>query len=242
MPSLRLGISATAIYAAIIAAATFYFFHRQGAPSDIGGVLLILLPIQLVAAVLCVIVVTRLAGWRAVGFGRFHLSGMMWFLPAWFVLAGMVWDLIPLDLQAFGIIGLVTLIFTTFLIAFGEEVIFRGLLLRGAMTRLSLPMAMLLSTTLFGLFHLINGLAGQGAGQTAQQVLFALLVGFFLAPIAIRLGNLWPLIIWHWVWNIAVILGQTAGVMHPLALAGIAVQAVVSIWLWAAHIRAWRTG
>jgi len=241
MPSLWLGILATATYAAIVAMGAIFLFDAASRPSDIYAVLKGLLPAQVMAVIFLLFVVLRWIGWRAVGFGEISWSGMIWFMPGWSVLAVMGWDIAhamtPEDLQAFSGVALAILFATTLLIAFGEEVLFRGILLRGAMTRLSVPFAMLLSALLFGLFHLVNGLAGQDIAGTSQQVLFAIVVGFFLAPIALRVRNLWPLIIWHWFWNIAVILGQTGGLLHPLALAGIAVQAVVSIWLWAAIIR-----
>ncbi|MFA8443347.1 lysostaphin resistance A-like protein [Yoonia sp.] len=241
MPSLRLGMGATGIYVAIIALATYYVFHIQGGPTQPQGLLIALLPIQMIAVLFCVGVVLRYTGWRAVGFGRLDWWGMVWFLPGWVLIGFMGWHIFTTvaadDLRGFGPFGLVVLVLTTFLIAFGEEVLFRGILLRGAMTRFSIPIAMLLSTVLFGVFHFVNGLAGQGAVETTQQVLFVMIVGVFLAPIAVRVGNLWPLIIWHWFWNMAVILGQTAGLLHPLTLVGIAVQAVVSIWLWTAMIR-----
>ncbi len=237
MPSLRLGIWATATYSALIAFATYYLFHLQNLPSDLRGVMIAILPVQLSAVAFCVLVIITRTGWRAAGLGRIRWSGLIWFLPAWAVLIfmglGIAETVTQQDLASLGRYGFALLAVTTLLIAFGEEVIFRGFLLRGAMRRLSIPSAMLLSTVLFGLFHLVNGLAGQGAVETSQQVLFAVIVGFFLAPIAVRLGSLWPLIIWHWFWNIAVILGQTAGLLHPLTLVGIAVQAIVSIWLWA---------
>ena len=241
MPSLRLGIWATVTYTAIIAVATVLLFQVWDGPTDIRGVLLALLPVQLIAVLFCLIVVFRFVGWQATGFGRLHRRGLAWFLPAWLVLAAMGWgiasDLTAEDLNGFDRLGLVVLVVTPFLIAFGEEVMFRGLLLRGALKRFQAPTAMMLSAALFGLFHLVNGLAGQDAVETSQQILFAVIVGFFLAPIALRVGNLWPLIIWHWLWNIAIILGQVAGLLHPLALFGIAIQAVVSLWLWADIIR-----
>lgn len=241
MPSLRLGILATVTYAAIVAMGALFLFDAASRPSDIYAVLKGRLPAQILAVIFLLFIVFRRIGWRPTGFGEISWSGMIWFLPGWGVLAVTGWDIAhamtPEILRAFSGISLVVLFATTLLIAFGEEVLFRGILLRGAMARLSVPVAMFLSALVFGLFHLVNGLAGQDIAGTSQQVLFAIVVGFFLAPIALRVRNLWPLIIWHWFWNIAVILGQAGGLLHPLALAGIAVQAVVSIWLWAAIIR-----
>lgn len=241
MPGLRLGMITAVVYAAIIGSATFYLFVLRGEPFNLGTALLALLPVQIVAVVFTVAVVLRFSDWRLVGFGRMRWSGMLWFLPSWVIVAVMGWNifhaLTPQHIAVFGPYGITLLILTTLLIAFGEEVIFRGILLRGAMTRFSVAVAMFLSALSFGLFHLINRMAGQGVSETSQQVFFALLVGFFLAPIAIRVGNLWPLIIWHWLWNIAVILGQVTAVLHPSVLTGMAIQAVIAIWLWADMIR-----
>jgi len=241
MYSLRLGVSATVTYAAIIAVATFYFFQVRDGPTDIRGLLTLLFPVQLIAVIFCLAVVLRYTGWRAAGFGYLRWSGMIWFLPGWAVLGFMGWGIAGAaaagNLGGWNATGLVLLVLTTLLIAFGEEVIFRGVLLRSAMSRVSPLMAMLVSTVSFGLYHWVNALAGQNAAQTSQQVIFAVLSGFFLAPLAVRTGNLWPLIIWHWLWNMGLILSQAVGAFHLFALVGIAIQAVVSIWLWAALIR-----
>lgn len=241
MPSLRLGIITAVAYAAIIAVGTAYVFVLRPEPISLELALLLLLPVQLMAVLFCAAIVMRYAGWPAVGFGRLRWSGLLWFLSSWVILAvmavGLVQALTAQTLSGLGAAGIMLLIVTTFFIAFGEEIVFRGILLRGAMTRLAMPAAMFLSALSFGLFHWVNRIAGQGASETSLQVLFAFMVGFFLAPIAIRVGNLWPLIIWHWLWNIAVILGQIAAILHPFALIGIAIQAVISIWLWTDMIR-----
>lgn len=240
MPSLRTGIWAAIIYTAIIAVATLYVFRLLDAPSDLGDVLAALLPMQLIAVIFCCVVV-RNFGWRNAGFGRIRWSGMVWLLPSWVVLALIAWNLSEVltfeDLINLGTEVLFLIVVTPLLIAFGEEVLFRGILLRGAMTQLTLPPAMATSAVLFGAFHVVNGFGEQDVAGTSQQVLFAVLVGFYLAPIAVRIGNLWPLIIWHWLWNIAVFLSQDAGVLHPFVLIGIAMQVVISIWLWTEFIR-----
>ncbi|MEL6683658.1 MAG: type II CAAX endopeptidase family protein [Pseudomonadota bacterium] len=241
MPSLGSGILVAAIYVALVGLGTALFQSFTAEPASMGGALGQLLPVQFLGVLFCLYVLIRFTGWAPAGFGRVNWGGMLWFAPAWAVLIFMAWDitqaLTPALLQGFGAFGFSMLVLVTLCIAFGEEVVFRGVLLRGALTRLAVPVAMLLSAVAFGGLHTVNALLGQDAGDTSLQVIFALLVGFFLAPLALRIGNLWPLIIWHWLWNIAVILGQVTGILHPYVLIGIAVQTIIAIWLWAQFAR-----
>lgn len=241
MPSLWLGLRATAIYAAFLAAATLYVFQLSSPPAGLIQSLAALLPFQFLAALYCVSVALRGFGWQAVGFGRLRWSALIWFLPAWIVLLAMVWSIAKAaslhDFMALGAVSLTLLIVTPFLIAFAEELLFRGILLRGAMATVPLIYAMLISAVLFGAIHTISAISGQGLSGTTQQMFFAISVGFFLAPIAVKLGNLWPLIIWHWLWNLAVYASQLAEVWHPFVLIGIGMQTVICIWLWTDMLR-----
>lgn len=241
MPSLGLGIRVTATYCAFIAAAMFYIFHLAPPPASTVEVLAALFPFQLLAALYCVAVALRHFGWRGAGFGTLRWRGLVWLVPGWLVLAAMVWNIAavasPRDFLGLGTGPLMYLILTPLLIAFSEEVVFRGILLRGAMATVPILPAMLTSAVLFGAMHLITALSGQGMAGTTQQVVFAILVGFFLAPIAVKLGNLWPLVIWHWLWNIAVFASQMADVWHPFVVLGIAMQGVVCVWLWTELLR-----
>ncbi|EBA12362.1 hypothetical protein RCCS2_13734 [Roseobacter sp. CCS2] len=235
---------AAVVYVAIVGLGAVLSLGAFAENADIATALLRLLPVQLVGAFFCYFAVTRYFGWVGAGFGRIRWVGLLWFLPACTVLVFMFLDIsqaaTPALWRGFGALGIAMLVIVTFCIAFGEEVIFRGILLRGAMSRLAVPVAMLLSAISFGALHAINALLGQEAGDTSLQVIFAVFVGVFLAPLALRVGNLWPLIIWHWLWNIAVILGQVVGVLHPYVLIGIAIQAVISVWLWVQFLRASR--
>lgn len=239
MPSLSLGLRATVVYFTLMSAATVWVFLIGQPPADIIATLGVLAPFQFLATIFCCVFVVRHFGWTNAGFARMNWPALIWFVPAWLVLGVMYFDLsrvlTPADLRGMGG-GLVLLVAIPFLIAFAEEVTFRGILLRSALSAMPLVTAMLLSAAVFGLFHLVNVMAGQGLAATAQQIAFAMMAGFFLAPLAIRLGNLWPLIIWHWLWNMAVFLSLIADVMHPLAVVGIAMQTVISIGLWAALI------
>ena len=130
-------------------------------------------------------------------------------------------------------VALWVLLMVPVLIGFSEEVMFRGLLLRGAMTRLPLAQAMLLSALSFALLHVINGIGLQAIWPTVQHTGLAFCVGFFLAPVALKIGNLWPLILWHALWDLLIFSSQILGVIHASALFAILIQAVVCIWLWA---------
>jgi len=235
-PTLRQGLSASIAYMALIAASVAVLGAIFDPASDVFQNLAMLVPVQCAAVALTIWVVSRSFGWGFAGFGTLQWRALIWLAPATALLAVMFWDLVqavePGEVLDLGLPALSLLAILTFLIAFGEEVMFRGVLLRSAMTAMPIALAMLLSALLFGVFHFINALGGQSLGNTGQQVIFAGLVGLSLAPIAIKLGSLWPLILWHWFWNLAVFLSQILGVLHPLALSGMAFQAIVSVLLW----------
>ncbi len=145
MPSLRLGIMAAVLYAAIIAVATVYIFvvwRRRR--------------LTLRTALL-------LSGSRSTDCGPFlrrhgHALCELAFCRVWAV-AVVRYALVSAKLgdpcrdgrrdrgcahsagyRGFaGSCGVTALLLTTLLIAFGEEAVFRGILLRGAMTRLRVP-------------------------------------------------------------------------------------------------------
>lgn len=81
-----------------------------------------------------------------------------------------------------------------------EELFFRGFLLRFLMRYGAIP-AVLLSSIVFALFHLVNWTAG-GALYTWAQVLCALSAGICFAAAAVRSGSLLPGFAAHLLSNI----------------------------------------
>lgn len=232
MPSLRLGLGTATIYFAIVVLATVYSFVLTDPPRTTRDMLWHLLPVQIGLVVFILYVVARHLTWDAVGFGPMQWPVLLWLSPSILLMGLMVQDVAP-ALPAIPL-GTVWLLFTVpFLIGFSEEVMFRGILLRGAMARLSLGQAMLLSAVLFALLHVLNCIAFPSIWPTVQQTAFAFCVGFFLAPVALKLGNLWPVILWHGIWDMIIFASQIVNVVHPVALIAIMIQAVMCIWLWA---------
>lgn len=241
MPGLKVGLRAAAIYIAIVALGMAFVFQVYDAPYGSAAMISRFWVIELILTIVTLYYALRYFGLSRAGFGAMNWREVIWLSPAYIVLAVMLQRVLTASLetpptaQQWQLLGLIGA--TTFLVGFSEELMFRGVLLRAALTRLTAAPAMLLSAGAFSLLHTVNLLAGQSLTNTIHQLAFTFLVGFFLAPIALRIGNLWPLIIWHWLWNFALFSGEVLDVLHPFALTGLLVQAVVSVWLWIRLIR-----
>lgn len=86
--------------------------------------------------------------------------------------------------------GLVSFIAAGVIGPFLEEVLFRGLILRGFLARYNTKRAIVLSSLLFAVFHL-----------NIYQLLPAFILGIFLSWVFIKLNSLWPCIFFHAFYN-----------------------------------------
>ncbi|WCR26828.1 CPBP family intramembrane metalloprotease [Paenibacillus thiaminolyticus] len=104
-------------------------------------------------------------------------------------------------------------LFFTLLVAFVEETIFRGLILRTLM-RTSAAAAVITSSVLFSLTHMLNMLSGQNMADTAMQLVYALLVGFALGLLMVKHHNIYPLILFHFVHNFIQFIGNDSNLIY----------------------------
>lgn len=89
----------------------------------------------------------------------------------------------------------------TLLVGWSEEVMFRGVWLRGLFRSYGIWVAILGSSVLFGAMHVLNVfLTGDLRGAVLQAVA-AFLSGVFLAAVRLRTGSLWTGIILHGLWD-----------------------------------------
>lgn len=244
MTNLGRAVLAALIYIGIVGVATVFVFRVFATPLDTVSVMWRTLSLQIILLFFCYLYVKRYTDWHTIGFRSLNWGALLWLLPV--VALVLVMGFVVINTVTAGndfslpvsTVGL--LVVVPLLVGLTEEIMFRGILLRAALARLPVFQAMLLSASLFSLMHCVNVFTGQPALATSQHAAFAFLVGVFLAPIALKLGNLWPLIIWHAAWDFMVYSSQMVGVVHHYALIGIMIQTLVSIWLWVQLIGAKR--
>lgn len=114
----------------------------------------------------------------------------------------------------------------TLLVGISEELMFRGILFRGALSRMTIWKAIWLSCILFGLIHALNVLITGDLRASLIQALAAFMSGVMFMALRIRTGSLYPLIIVHALWDFSLFVGlpasaatEAAPTLSPIAMA-----------------------
>jgi hypothetical protein len=87
-------------------------------------------------------------------------------------------------------------------VAFGEEGVFRGVVLRVLLVRGVRP-ALFGSAALFGLMHVVNLANGSDPITVAAQVLMTFGVGIGFGAVALATGTIWPVVVVHVLMDLA---------------------------------------
>lgn len=124
------------------------------------------------------------------------------------------------------------LAFECLAVALLEETAFRGLVFPFALRAFADKkhchiLAILLSSCLFGLIHLVN--IRSGIGVTLLQIGYSALIGAVCALIVLRTRNLPAAVLFHAVYNFCGFLIPTLGVGDPWSVGEIALTAVVAV-------------
>lgn len=122
-------------------------------------------------------------------------------------------NLVPgIEVTSLGHLGEVVAL--TLMVGFAEEVIFRGLMLNALKAR-GLWRAAVITALLFGLTHAMNVLAGANAFDAVAQIFYATAIGFAYAALVLKKGILWPLVIAHFLIDLAVFVQRTGFSFGP---------------------------
>ncbi|MDF2987148.1 MAG: Abortive infection protein [Eubacterium sp.] len=152
------------------------------------------------------------------------ISKVWWYIPLLAI------EILPIAVYGFRPeitpVQYIILALFTIAIGFNEEIYFRGMALKFLMEK-GTTKAILGSSVIFGVLHLINALNGKNVLYLVLQILFAFLVGFVLSEIASITKSLWIVIVWHAAHDF--ISNTTSDSLDSTALIILAVQVAILI-------------
>lgn len=171
--------------------------------------------IQLVSSAYIFYIIKKYYGWKDVGFGKLNFKSLIWFLPYVLILIPMGFKLVQSiyeNLGSFSYETWLTIIITlvgTSLAGFSEEVIFRGMILNSFKSDKSIIGAMIISS-----------------------------IGFSFVALAIKLNNIWPVVIFHVIWNFILMASSLIGVeVSKVSLLCNPLNIIMGVILWTIIIR-----
>lgn len=186
---------------------------------------------EVLTAIFIVYWIRSKGSFRKVGFSTLKTRGLVWLIPVFLVILYEVGLIITKFVTSYNelsnsTIQLLAIIFvTTLFVGFNEEVTFRGVLLRTLNPDVHPYRAIFMSAALFSSFHLINLIAFIPPTAMLVQLANTFVFGLFFALVALKLNNLWPLIIFHGLWDFVSIAADVLTV--DLAIPTLVVQVFI---------------
>lgn len=237
----QIAIIAAVLYTAIMGMGMFYLKTFMGITYGQPAMMNLFWFILILLNAINVFWVTRYFGWQAIGFRPLHRQQLLWFLPSIVVLIGM-WvvclsgfsrvSLSAAQWQLFAVAG-----FTTLLVGLGEEIMYRGIVLHAFLTTQRVRWAMLVSAIGFSLLHAVNVFGGVPLLAVPMQLFMTFLFGCFFAPLMLKLNNIVPLIIFHWLWDFVLFAAplldeQVQSSVNTISLLNVPIEIIVGVVLW----------
>ncbi len=218
---------------------TLVYFARADGESQ-RSVLADMWPGLVIAAVLLIVLVLA-TGWaRLVGLVPPRAGWWKWYvLPVvWVTVLAVVgrvagWS----ESDSMPLVGLVAVLL---LVAFNEELVFRGFLLRSFRTRLSLVGAIVAVSVLFALLH--TGTPGESAVSIGVTVAAVFSLALLQAALLLAGGSLIPVIVFHFWWDLMIFSGGGIDLdADATPLAWVALIATTTMSLGYGSYMLWRT-
>ncbi|MCK5780892.1 MAG: CPBP family intramembrane metalloprotease [Psychrilyobacter sp.] len=197
-------ILVTFIYIVLMAIGMFFMHFVRGGtygPSMMGT----LVWVEIISSIFIIYFIYKYSNWKEIGFGKIKKKQVLWLLPCY---VGILFSIYLLFSSAIHVgvakeqwTNILLIFITVIFVGFSEEVVFRGILLRGAMKKFNYIPALLISAFGFALLHTVNVLGGQSISVTIQQFIMTFIFALFFIPLALKINNLVPLIIFHILWD-----------------------------------------
>lgn len=122
----------------------------------------------------------------------------LYFIPVWILATGNLWGGLSLSYSG---LSQLWAVLSMILIAYIEELIFRGFLFKALLTKEGVKNAIIIVGVTFGIGHIVNIFVGQASFETIVQIIFAIAWGFILVTIFYKSKSLIPGIIGHGLIN-----------------------------------------
>jgi membrane protease YdiL (CAAX protease family) len=119
------------------------------------------------------------------------------FIPL--LLAELPLILVGVDFKGFTYVSV--LAFFTLMVGISEELYFRGIILKLLKDNFSVKQTIIISALIFGIGHSASILAGESIVEVLLQIINAIMFGILAAEIVILTKSLFPVIIWHFLFN-----------------------------------------
>ncbi|HEY9628172.1 MAG TPA: CPBP family intramembrane glutamic endopeptidase [Coleofasciculaceae cyanobacterium] len=237
----KVAIAAACLYTAVMGIGMFYTKAFQGITYGNPEMMNILWFFMLVGSAVTLFFVIRYFGWQAIGFRTLNPRQLLWFIPL-IALQLVMWTFFfqglavaPFDAaqwRLFAVAG-----FTTLLVGINEEIMYRGIVLHDFLATKRVLWAMLVSAIAFSLLHAVNILGGVPPMAAPLQLLSTFLFGCLFAPLMIKLNNIVPLIIFHWLWDFvlfssSIVSEQVGKTIGSAGLALVPIEIILGVVLW----------
>lgn len=122
----------------------------------------------------------------------------LYFIPVWILATGNLWGGVSLSYSG---LSQLWAVLSMILIAYIEEIIFRGFLFKALLTKEGVKNSIIIVGLTFGIGHIVNLFAGQASFETLVQIIFAIAWGFILVTIFYKSKSLIPGIMAHGLIN-----------------------------------------
>lgn len=235
----KISILSAIAYIAIMGIGMYTMHHVFNYAYDDANMVKVLIFVEIILSGFAIFVTNKFYGWKNIGFKKINFKKLIWFVPHLLVVISMLFVFIQsfisnidsVDTDKALLIALVGL--TTLLVGFSEEVMFRGIVLRGFTNKGKLYTGLLASSFMFALLHSVNVFGGLEIQNVQNQLVMTFIAGAFFAPLAIKLNNIIPIIIFHWIWDFTLVASPIIGSnANKLSMIGIFLNVLVGILLW----------
>ncbi len=169
---------------------------------------------------------------KEVGFRKMEpgsIGKTLFFIPV--VLSELPLILFGVDYKAFTYVSV--LIFFTLVVGISEELYFRGIILKLLKDNFSVKQTIVISALVFGIGHFTSILAGKSIVEVLLQIINAIVFGILAAEIVMLTKSLFPVIIWHFLFNFVNHISLVASTSEYIAI-GLQeiIMIIYALYLW----------